>query len=33
MQVISIGNGPRGEEIIYIANAKDGRRTSKNSMW
>jgi len=32
-KVISIGNGPRGEEIIYISRCKDGRRTSKNSMW
>jgi hypothetical protein len=26
LQVISIGNGPRGEEIIYISKSKDGRR-------
>ena len=32
--VISIGNGPRSEEIIYIQRAgKDGRRASKNAMW
>ena len=35
-QVISIGNGPRGEEIIYISRkGSEGasRRSSKNSMW
>jgi len=32
-QVISIGNGPRGEEIIYIERSHGSRRASKNTMW
>jgi len=31
-QVISIGNGPRGEEIIYIKR-EGASRKSKDSMW